>query len=105
MLSRKKGFVNPCAAGDSDVVTDLPRWVQWTNCLTDILRNPAGYDSRESISVMPEKTEGKVSLVGKGFSWVTALVFAVIKGADCIENMDPDTEVQKAEQELELWQA
>jgi hypothetical protein len=54
---------------------------------------------------MPEKTEGKVSLVGKGFSRVTALVFAVIKGADCIENMDPDTDVQRTEQELELWQA
>ena len=76
------------------------------NCLTDIVNTPQGYDNRESILVSKESNDDMVSLVGKGFSRVTSLAFAVIKGADFMEHIADDPDIDKAmlARSMELWE-
>ena len=97
-------------------MTDLPRLSQWMNCLTDIVMSPVGYDSREAILVTVEGQVGGdgdgghgggpvVSLVGKGFSRISAMCFAIIHGAEAVEAFQAsDQEVdEKHQEDLDLW--
>ena len=106
----------PAALSTGDFVTDLPRLSQWMNCLTDIVMSPVGYDSREAILVTVEGQVGGdgdggdgggpvVSLVGKGFSRISAMCFAIIYGAEAVEAFQAsDQEVdEKHQEDLDLW--
>lgn len=85
-------------------VTDLPRLSQWMNCLTDIINNPLGYDNRESILVA--KDSDHLTLVGKGFSRISSLMFAVMKGADIMEHAGEDENMDETARAraMELWE-
>lgn len=104
--------VPPAAFSTGDKVTDLPRLSQWMNCLIDIVMSPVGYDSREAILVSLEgpvdgnRGDGPVlSLAGKGFSRISAMCFAIIHGAEAVENVQAsDREVDdKLQADLDLW--
>ena len=60
------------------------------NCLKDIVTEPRGYDNREFIKITlhpGDKGQGQFAyLAGKGFSRISALLFAVMKGADAVED-------------------
>ncbi|CAJ1458176.1 unnamed protein product [Effrenium voratum] len=74
----------------SEAVVDWPRLPQWMNCLKDIVTEPRGYDNREFIKITlhpGDKGQGQFAyLAGKGFSRISALLFAVMKGADAVED-------------------
>ncbi|CAJ1379393.1 unnamed protein product [Effrenium voratum] len=74
----------------SEAVVDWPRLPQWMNCLKDIVTEPRGYDNREFIKITlhpGDKGQGQFAyLAGKGFSRISALLFAVMKGAGAVED-------------------
>ena len=86
-------------------MVDLPRLSQWRNCLTDILAADYGYDNRESIKITMEKGPGDADfayLAGKGLSRVSALLFAIIKGADIIENHSDPASMDKSKLDMDM---
>ncbi|CAJ1456696.1 unnamed protein product, partial [Effrenium voratum] len=92
-----------------EAVVDWPRLPQWMNCLKDIVTEPRGYDNREFIKITlhpGDKGQGQFAyLAGKGFSRISALLFAVMKGADAVEDTGSheSLDASRMQEGTKLW--
>ena len=72
----------------------------------DILSSPHFYDNREAVKVVTELPNPAgpsfVTLAGKGFSRISALMFAVMKGEEAIEQAT-DMDAEKLQADQDLW--
>ena len=96
-------FVGAAVTGPHAVtVTDLPQMDQWMNCFREIVASH--YDNREVITVqsLGSGNPSKFEIAGKGFSRVTAMLFAVMRGAAVVDAKSIGND-EKLKEDVENW--